>query len=221
MADITGILGSDTLTGTTESDQLFDLYDYGNDWMFGGDGNDVLFSGGGTDYLFGGDGDDVQYGDTGEDYLSGNNGNDFLYGGTEYDYLSGDDGDDYLSGDEGNDILMGGHGDDVLIGGDGNDTLVSGDGNDYLCGGSGVDWFYLNAPDQGIKTIADFSVSEDFIFIPVEFGSSDPNQFIYSNSTGVLLFDTNGSMTDGLMPVAQLASDLAFTSNNIVFCSQG
>ena len=131
---------------------------------------------------------------------------DCLFGVYVNDFLSGGDGNDFLSGDVGNDTLIGGAGNDILVGGSGNDILI---------GGSGVDCFYFEAPPQGVQTIKDFSVNDDFILIDADsFGVSDTSQFSYSN-TGALFFDTNGSASDGLVQIAQLPTDLDFSSNNI------
>ncbi len=153
-----------------------------------------------------------------DDYNSriiGTDANDTLFGSTGNDYLSGGSGNDYLSGGSGN---------DTLIGGAGNDTLVGGAGNDTLTGGAGMDCFYfsniLDSYNQRVDTITDFSVADDFLLFSADsFSTNDVNRFTYS-STGALSFDTNGSLPDGLMQVAQLPAGLDFTSNNISFTNQ-
>ena len=138
--------------------------------------------------------------------------------------IIGTDANDTLYGSTGNDYLSGGAGNDTLIGGAGNDTLVGGAGNDTLTGGAGMDCFYfsdiLDAYNQRVDTITDFSVADDFLLFSADsFSTNDVNRFTYS-STGALSFDANGSLPDGLMQVAQLPAGLNFTSNNISFTNQ-
>ncbi len=57
---------------------------------------------------------------------------------------------------------MGGDGNDILWGGAGNDLLIGGKGNNVLIGGEGSDRFRL-AANNGMDTIVDFNVGEDFL----------------------------------------------------------
>ncbi|NJN11398.1 MAG: hypothetical protein HC815_26855, partial [Richelia sp. RM1_1_1] len=66
-----------------------------------------------------------------------------------------------------NDNLIGTPGNDVLIGSSSNDTLVGGTGNDTLTGYTGGDIFVLNAPNQGVDLITDFSPTEDVIHVSI------------------------------------------------------
>jgi glycerophosphoryl diester phosphodiesterase len=109
-------------------------------------GKDVILAGQGDDIVFSGAGDDVVYGGSGE-------GKDALYGGVGNDILDGQPGDDRLFGNEGDDTLYGSRGDDLLYGGKGKDLLF---------GGRGTDVFAIGAGD-GIDTISDFKIGEDFI----------------------------------------------------------
>jgi glycerophosphoryl diester phosphodiesterase len=109
-------------------------------------GKDVILAGQGDDIVFAGAGDDVVYGGPGE-------GKDALYGGAGNDILDGQPGDDRLFGNEGDDTLYGSRGDDLLYGGKGKDLLF---------GGRGADVFAIGAGD-GIDTISDFKIGEDFI----------------------------------------------------------
>jgi glycerophosphoryl diester phosphodiesterase len=109
-------------------------------------GKDVILAGQGDDIVFAGGGDDVVYGGSGE-------GKDALYGGVGNDILDGQPGDDRLFGNEGDDTLYGSRGDDLLYGGKGKDLLF---------GGRGADVFAIGAGD-GIDTISDFKIDEDFI----------------------------------------------------------
>jgi Ca2+-binding RTX toxin-like protein len=94
------------------------LFDSGNDTVYGGGGNDVIHAGQGDDSLVGGAGNDSLYGGTGNDTLDGGAGNDVIHAG------------------QGNDSLVGGAGSDSIYGGTGNDTLVGGAGNDLLVSGA-------------------------------------------------------------------------------------
>jgi glycerophosphoryl diester phosphodiesterase len=109
-------------------------------------GKDVILAGQGNDIVFAGAGDDVVYGGPGE-------GKDDLYGGAGNDILDGQTGDDRLFGNDGDDTIYGSRGDDLLYGGKGKDLLF---------GGRGADVFAIGAGD-GIDTISDFKIDEDFI----------------------------------------------------------
>ncbi len=69
-----GTSGDDSISGSSESEELFGL-----------DGNDVIFAGGGNDYLNGGNGRDTLYGESGDDTFDGGPGDDILYGGGGFD----------------------------------------------------------------------------------------------------------------------------------------
>ncbi|WP_293296581.1 MULTISPECIES: S8 family serine peptidase [unclassified Microcoleus] len=107
---ISGLSGSDSLTGTDDADTING--NQGADRLIGLGGNDILLGGKGSDFIDGG---------AGNDFLRGNNDNDTLTGG---------DGNDVMLGGQGNDILIGGAGSDVLNGDRGQDILTGGDGND-------------------------------------------------------------------------------------------
>lgn len=73
----------------------------------------------------------------------------------------------------GNDTLIGGDGDDLygagqsdtIDGGRGNDIIRGGDGLDTLKGGLGADDFIWKAGDEGMDTVKDFFIGEDWIGI--------------------------------------------------------
>jgi len=146
---IQGNSTSETLVGSDDSD----------DFIFASAGNDTVAGGLGNDQIYGEDGDDVLRGDL-NDRSPGSEigGNDILYGGQGNDRLGGKGGNDKLYGDEGDDQLWGDDGDDLLRGGLGNDTLVG----DNFSGGTGRDTFVL-AVAEGIDTIDDFQIGEDFL----------------------------------------------------------
>jgi len=58
------------------------LFEEGNDLLFGGSGSDTLLGGPGNDLLFGLAGDDLLDGGLGNDFLYGRAGSDILLGGT-------------------------------------------------------------------------------------------------------------------------------------------
>jgi Ca2+-binding RTX toxin-like protein len=90
MADLTGTLGADKITGKGKADRIRGLA-----------GDDTLNGAGGDDTLFGG---------SGADKLRGASGNDVLDGGTGSDTLLGDSGDDRIVAGRGNDVIDGGSG---------------------------------------------------------------------------------------------------------------
>ncbi|RTE88013.1 MULTISPECIES: calcium-binding protein [Bradyrhizobium] len=131
------------------------LYDFGNDTVYGGSGNDAIRGGHGNSSLFGGGGNDSIYGGSGNDTLDGGSGNDYLEAGSGAQLLAGGSGNDILRdlssgrstliGGDGNDTLIGVQG-DVFEGGDGNDVFwVYGESgaNSTLQGGNGNDTFHL------------------------------------------------------------------------------
>lgn len=117
------------------------LFDSGNDTVYGGSGNDAIGGGVGNSSLFGGAGDDSIYGGSGHDTLDGGAGDDYLQAGTGQQTLLGGAGNDTLrdiSG--GHDVLDGG-------GGSGSDTLfgVQGDVLQDKGNKSSANVFWVNA----------------------------------------------------------------------------
>ncbi len=70
-----------------------------------------------------------------------------------------------IGGDDLDNVLYGTDSDDLIIGFDGDDTLYSSDGEDIFYGGDGEDIFVLSAQSEGVDTIRDFKVGEDYIDI--------------------------------------------------------
>lgn len=106
------------------------LYDSGNDTVYGGSGDDVIGGGAGNSSLLGGAGNDSLYGGSGADTLIGGAGDNFLQAGTGAHQL-------LESGGSGNNLLVDtSSGTSTLVAGTGNDTLW-GYGSDTLIGGSG------------------------------------------------------------------------------------
>ena len=94
-----GSAANDTLTGTTEPEQIYGLG--GDDIITGGDGADAF----NDDWISGGPGNDVIYGGTGGDTIYDEQGNDIVYAGADRDLLFGSSGDDYYDGGTGYDSI--------------------------------------------------------------------------------------------------------------------
>ena len=116
-----------TITGTTNDDQLFGQG--GADSLGGAAGNDVLFGGEGNDSFAGGAGDDFIQGNRGDDNIVGaaSNGNDTVRGGQDYDTInySAATVSNQLWGDRGADTIDGGTAADTIFGGADADTIKS------------------------------------------------------------------------------------------------
>lgn len=186
---------------------------------------------------------------TGNYYLFGGDGNDTIEaGGKSANHLYGEAGDDTLIspstvqvtvemyGGEGSDRLFGSYNRDTLDGGAGNDELTGSFNNDILTGGAGADRFIFNA-DDGIDTIADFSVSDDTIVVSASnFGGGlkagaaitaaqfalgtkakdTSDRFIYDSATGALYFDADGTAAIAQVQLAFLPTGLAMTNADIL-----
>jgi serralysin len=260
---ISGGNGDDRIFGMEGDDTLYG--DFGNDLMDGGLGNDRYFvdSLGDTvteriseddyDHVFAlvdnytltanveiltllsgsdilkGTGNSLSNGIYANEFnnvLAGLEGNDVIHGYGGNDQLDGGSGKDFLDGDSGDDVLLGGNDDDILRGGPGRDTLT---------GGSRKDTFYFDTPKDGIDTIKDFKVANDFIGVsPLGFGGGltmgtlkadqfrvgssakdSSDRFIYNKSTGALYFDSDGSGGLAQIQIAKLSTGLAMTNQNI------
>ena len=166
--------------------------------------------------------------------LAGDDDLDSYYGN---DVLKGGDGNDDLNGGYGNDSLFGDAGNDKLAGNNGNDFLTGGLGDDLLLGGAGKDTFSFNSALEGLDTITDFNQSEKDIIQIVNSGFSgrllkgaiDSNQFvlgtssvnadsrfIYDQSTGSLLFDSDGTGAVTATQIAALSNNTNLTYSDIV-----
>jgi Ca2+-binding RTX toxin-like protein len=228
-----------TKASGVERNRIWDLLttDFYN--ITGGDGNDTLTGADAADTLIGGNGDDSLLGGADNDTLIGGNGNDILLGGDDHDSLLGEAGNDTLLGEAGNDTLLGGGGNDSLDGGTGTDTLIGGDGDDTLTGGANVDRFVYNNSSEGVDTITDFNIAQDFIDVSASgFGggltagtllaaqflsgagatsATNANQrFIYNTTNGGLWFDVDGVGGIASVRLATLSNLVVITNNNIV-----
>jgi Ca2+-binding RTX toxin-like protein len=143
--NVTGAPGAhnDVFIAMGEGSDSVNLFDSGNDTVYGGSGHDMISGGHGNSSLFGGAGNDSIYGGSGHDTLDGGAGNDYLQAGASAQSLVGGEGNDLLRD------ATSGH--STLSGGGGNDTLVGGQG-DFLDGGDGKDVFWLNGGAQGANS---------------------------------------------------------------------
>jgi Ca2+-binding RTX toxin-like protein len=138
------------------------LYDSGDDTVYGGSGNDGIHGGHGNSSLFGGAGNDSIYGGTGNDTLIGGTGNDYLEAGSGAQLLEGDAGNDFLKD------LSSGH--STLSGGDGNDTLVGVQGDGFQ-GGDGKDVFWVYGGASGANSTLQGGSGNDSFHIQTHTGN--------------------------------------------------
>lgn len=159
---ITGDGSAETITATTQDDEVYsnDGQDNiatggGDDTIDAGDGNDTVDAGANDDYVIGGGGDDSLDGGTGNDTVdfSGTSigMNIDLVAGTaivpafftenaeNFENVMAGTGNDTVMGTTDDNIIDGNNGDDSITGDQGGDTLTGGDGADTLIGGEGKD----------------------------------------------------------------------------------
>jgi hypothetical protein len=138
--------------------------------------------------------------------------------------------------DDGTRRQKGTNGQDVILGTNLGDILSGGLGNDILTGGLGGDSFSFNALNEGIDTITDFSVGNDYLFVKGSgFGgglvsgdiitaaqfvigtaaTNTSQHFIYNSTNGALLFDIDGNGATEASQFAILSPNLALTSEDI------
>jgi serralysin len=142
-----------------------------------------------------------------------------------------------ITGNNRPNLLTGGDGQDTLSGGGGADTLSGGAGTDRLTGGGGTDHFRYLAADEGRDRITDFTPGVDSLdFSAFGFGAGllpgmdvaaggrfilgtaatlPIGQFLYSQSSGVLTWDVNGTAAGGRVQVAVLTDTPALTAADI------
>lgn len=141
ITDEPGAANNITVAMGSGGDSL-NLFDGGNDTVYGGAGGDTIGAGAGNDSIDGGAGNDSIFGGSGSDTLIGGEGNNYIAGGSGTgNYLaSGGSGDnlirDNFSYSTGTSTLVAGSGNDTLWG-SGQDTLLaSGSGSGELHGGT-------------------------------------------------------------------------------------
>lgn len=162
--------------------------------------------------------------------------NDLVLTGTNNINGFGNELDNSLTGNDANNWLFGKAGDDIILGEMGSDRLIGGMGADTLTGGEGADFFIRKYKGGGIDTITDFNVAEDTFMISASgFGAGlvdgaaitsgqftigavavdERDRLIYNSTTGALLFDADGTGSSQQVQIAQLATGLAMTADNI------
>jgi Ca2+-binding RTX toxin-like protein len=153
---------NDVFVAMGDGSDSVNLFDHGNDTVYGGSGNDMISGGHGNSSLFGGAGNDSIYGGSGHDTLDGGTGNDYVQAGA---------GAQSLVGGEGNDLLKdASSGHSTLSGGSGNDTLIGGQG-DFLDGGDGKDVFWLNGGAPGANSTLQGGSGDDTFHIQSHSGN--------------------------------------------------
>lgn len=154
-------------------------------------------------------------------------------GNNEANSMTGNNAINILIGNGGNDNLWGLTGNDILNGGNNDDLLVGGAGNDELTGGNGIDTFWFNTATNATlnkDVIIDFESGTDklqfsksvltalgttgqFTSADVRFWASDTgmahdldDRLIYNTTTGVLVYDSNGSNAGGAVLLETLGT---------------
>jgi Ca2+-binding RTX toxin-like protein len=167
-----------------------------------------------------------------------------VVGAAKSEVFGGTRGNDVLYGADGNDRLVGGSGWDVLYGGRGNDVLIGGQGRDVLFGNEGIDAFVFNSRpgvsnklgSKNIDSIRDFVPKDDTIQLDnavfKALGGTGPmkpgffhasktahdadDRIVYDRTTGVLFYDSNGSLPGGVTHFATLTNKPALTAADFV-----
>lgn len=208
--DVTGG-DNDVFVAAGRGDDTINLFDSGNDTVYGGGGNDVIRGGHGDSSLFGGAGNDSIFGGSGSDTLNGGSGDDFLKsGGSGHGHghghsvvaSAGDDSSPSGGSPDGHSTLLGGAGNDTLVGTQG-DVLQGGAGNDEfwlrgghadagstLQGGSGNDTFHVQS-HSGNDTIVGGSGSDTVSFADRSFFDVTKIDVDASTSTYTFHFSDN------------------------------
>jgi Ca2+-binding RTX toxin-like protein len=252
-----GGTGDDTIFGGADKDVLNggdgnDNLDGGisDDNLSGGAGNDTLTGGTGADKMSGGIGDDTYFVDNNRDlvlevvdlgidlvnssvsFVLGNNIENLTLTGTGSVNGTGNILANILIGNDGINRLLGLAGNDTISGGGGDDYIDGGFGDDILSGGDGADSFVLNAPNQGVDRMLDFTSGIDKLLLSsVSFSGLNANSslsfdqmilgagvtgadttsqlFIYNTTSGDLFFDADGSgAASSAIQIAKLTVNL-------------
>lgn len=215
-----GAAGADTLYGGLGNDKLDGRA--GADSMVGGDGDDSYYVNDAGDVVveLADEGTDTVY--TTIDYALSANIEKVIVRGSAGLAVTGNGSDNVMTGGSGADTLSGGEGADRINGGAGADVLIGGADNDVLTGGAGADIFVFAGVDQGRDTITDFQIGVDKIGIDLaafdlasfDAGLFESNarglatdadtRFVYSETTGRLFFDADGSGSGKAVLIATL-----------------
>lgn len=217
-----------------------------SNYLYGGLGNDNLDGAAGRDYLYGGLGNDIYTVDNLMDaiYESANEGIDSVRSSVSFTLADNVENLTLLNASSisatGNALantLVGNSAANTINGGDGDDFIYGGLGNDVLVGGNGADAFVFNTAlsskniDRvvGFQDGADKIYLEDAIFTKLRGDTNlsdnivngtravDGNDYlIYNQTTGALIYDSNGSARGGEVTVATLGTGLAIDSSDFV-----
>jgi Ca2+-binding RTX toxin-like protein len=210
--------------------------------IYGNAASNVIDGGGGADIMYGVSGDDTYFVDNALDDVieQVNGGNDTVITNASYtlgtgDYveflrtygsattnainLGGNEFANTIFANSASNIVNGGGGGDVLWGGAGNDTFRF----DTALGADNVDRIL------DFNTAADTIALDNAVFSTLALGGLSAGAFrvgtaaadaddriIYNSTTGALIYDSNGSGTNGAVQFATLASGLALTSGDFV-----
>ena len=162
----------------------------------------------------------------------------YVVGGSAADTLIGDVLANRLAGGDGGDNLAGKGGNDGLSGGLGSDTLNGGIGMDVLTGGTGFDTFRFDTvldAVTNVDVISDFSLVDDFLqlenaiftglaggvlsaasFVNGLVATQATAQVLYSQATGILSFDADGTGTvSTAVKFADLTNGLVLSNTDI------
>lgn len=227
--EVHGDAGNDLLHGGADNDTV--AGGDGNDTLFGDEGVDTLLGGAGDD-LYGVEATgDVVIEQPGEGYdevvssadIGLGDGLETLYLTGTATYGTGSNGNNAVFGTGGANILSGRGGNDLLRGDAGDDILIGEAGFDELWGGAGVDFFRFLRFEES-DYVGDFTPGQDKLQLwSLAFGMSTMTEgihffkgaepaaqltapaFLYSTSSGYLLFDGDGIGTDAPIVVAILA----------------
>jgi RHS repeat-associated protein len=215
-----------------------------NDSLDGGGGDDTLSAGLGIDTVSGGAGNDLLIVDyTADDtggrlFFSTYNGQEGASGYAQRPTSAGQRLDDLTFSGINRFQVTGTIKNDNITTWDGNDSINGGAGSDTLTGRSGSDLFLFWAPNQGIDTITDFTITQnDRIAISATgFGgglvagatitaqqfmlgvaaTTAQHRFMYNNSTGALLFDSDGIGATAAVQIATLSGNPLLSNSNIL-----
>jgi serralysin len=172
--------------GTEQDDQINGTD--GFDRILGNGSNDLIFGNGGNDFIDGGFGSDTVRGGTGDDVVGGGGGRDFVYGDAGRDFVTGNAVNDIGSFDDGTD--------DLLYGGAGRDTFgfsVVKNSPGTALGVDTIKDFRLNDFDQISITISDPNGRSVGIVANDALADSRSEHVVYSQSTGHVFHNQNGS----------------------------
>ncbi|MFZ4411367.1 MAG: calcium-binding protein, partial [Paracraurococcus sp.] len=220
--------GDDTLLGGA-----------GNDSLNGGSGADRMAGGAGSDIYVVDDAGDVVVEAAGQGTdlvqagitytLGANVENLFLLGAADL-IGTGNALGNLMRGNDGGNLLSGGDGTDSMNGMAGDDTLLGGLGGDYLTGSAGHDLFVYGSAVEGGDHIMDFTAGEDRIGLSaagfgiapgglvfrLDAGQGNAAQLVYSQATGALARDADGTGAGAAVLLAYVMGKPALTAAGVV-----